>query len=540
MAVVERPLSEILDDYINVKNYGAKGNGRLDYYGFLYNLDEAQDDAPLIQQALNDAIKSRNAAWGEVAPVGIQVHIPAGIYVLKSPLKVYGAELIGEGNSTVLVGYYDDINQPLIQIGMGAGIRNMTIQYDRSKVVNGTDGGAVPKDFEQLQRVLILLEHPSTTGMSNAFDNIPPEDTDRGAYACAVFDKLNLFYCGTAIATNITPFATNQSDYRQPFSNTYSNIYINRCTYRGFDINMFWRTGSIYENITINNSWNVDSATFPKPSWEPSVAGFYRWQMNSSFYLGPSETQCVINQLNVQSTALRADSPGALVIETNNGLCASAIHIEAVSGTVPNQSMIKLNNVVGSIESIMHCNDPISSQSMTTLEIGDTYSLFSSDGNGIVNGNNLPKTNNYLRIGTLSLVNLDFDDDWLIGKDYKVIKRTTGLNASTYVVNLENYTYSASPWIANYNNVVGLLSAFPTDTNNNIQFVQKYFGEKPPEPVAPAMIVPYAYRDGGTRSNPSFSNYTNPQLGQLVWSNENKVYVCVSTAPSSVLWKALN
>src|SRR6516165_3536173 len=93
---VNRTLPDRLADVINVKDYGAVGDG-------------SNDDTPAIQAALD-------AAFGPVTnPHGANncyankpVVFPAGIYRTTSPLKVrwvFGGHLIGAGSGATIIKY---------------------------------------------------------------------------------------------------------------------------------------------------------------------------------------------------------------------------------------------------------------------------------------------------------------------------------------------------------------------------------------------------------------------------------------------------
>ena len=88
---VVRPLREKLDDILNVKDYGARGDG-------------VTDDTAAIQRAITDRWTARSDVSTRSLMSMTTIYFPAGTYKISSSLKLYPmAMLIGDGaNHTVI------------------------------------------------------------------------------------------------------------------------------------------------------------------------------------------------------------------------------------------------------------------------------------------------------------------------------------------------------------------------------------------------------------------------------------------------------
>ncbi len=88
---IVRNLSQKLDDILNVKDYGAKGDG-------------LTDDTAAIQRAIEDRWISRSDIPTKTLMSMVNIFLPAGTYIISNTLKIYPmTALIGEGpNKTVI------------------------------------------------------------------------------------------------------------------------------------------------------------------------------------------------------------------------------------------------------------------------------------------------------------------------------------------------------------------------------------------------------------------------------------------------------
>lgn len=552
MATVTRNLDQILDDFINVKNYGALGNGIIDADGSLKNgtsavsvngknYDQAQDDSPFIQRAIYEANKKRVIS-GEVH--ASTVHIPAGVYVLKTPLTLMGCNLVGEGYSSVLIGYGIDKASPLLYVGYQSKISDLRIQYDSFEV---PDNGLM-----QDEKVLIRLFHPiQDTYPVDAFGYVvAPAYTaggkeyhlsNRAMYASGMLQRLWLMYCGTGITSARTLNSTDIS-YAPTYSNTYDTITIWQFRYRAIDFSAWWTTGSIFNNVSMRNE-------------ESSPA------VDCALSLTNGQFENVLHQINVENIHLRnTDGACAIRIDYCNNLFASTIHIENVIPTRNNQAIVSLNNFSGTVEALTYCNSNFSVTGVSVIQLDDTKNIFGMKQYGSpesynpqYSGGTTFRNNRYLKIGVLSLGQLgpqytetQQTNYGIVGLNVNIVSRKINAQNTSdapITIDMGGYSYyndSEMGW--NGINGTQRLAVQKADldeyakfnTYGNLQFVQKYYG--PSSPAQQAFIAPYAFRDLGTKTNPAFSSIPNPVAGQIVYTQENKSYIYT---PSG-LWKALN
>ena len=147
---VKRPLGSILDDSLNVKDYGAVGNG-------------VTDDTAAIQQAINDE-------WAMIANLPYsslmsrnQILFPAGNYLVSSTILLYPyITLVGEGidrtQITLISGSLgpvfttaDSLGQTGLNIGTNGAILPTSIVV-RGMTINGSSDATKTNPVIMLQR----------------------------------------------------------------------------------------------------------------------------------------------------------------------------------------------------------------------------------------------------------------------------------------------------------------------------------------------------------------------------------------------------
>ena len=585
MTIVARDVDKVIRDFINVKNFDVNaddpnrkisiGNAFLDFSddnATLNDIDGHADASIAIQKAIDfaQAAQTSNSVYGNV------VHIPAGVYVLKKPIYAYSCILQGEGPGTVLIGVYDDPNQPLVQCGYSASIRDLCIRYNAPLISTGSTLNPVGDN----QYVLIKLVHPirepgndpvpNSDGMYDWVGyNFPtqkethiiakPYETqewvdgqlatiiqrpsNRAPCEGAHFVNLLLTTCGTAIEAE--PSNPNElRGYIQPFSCEFRNIFITHFSHRGIDLRSWWCSGSVFSNIMIDNYWN-DTIELP--------------EVDCGFYLGESSSEHTIHQLNIQNFKLKNLDSSAMYISGCNGFVASTVHIEAVYPTANNQSFIKIKNSSCSFQQLMICNatyDEAKDLSYTQSNVA----MFEVTGIKNILGlsratltdaqlNKLPFNNNYLNINILNISSLGEQNDDLYSLNPILIRRnktTSNEDAIPYNVDIGNYSYSTGAWKiqanpTGYNNA--LLGYKNIKSSGNVRFVQKYYLGQ--QPITDSTINNFSYnvlavveRDkNSTKAKPTFNNTVpNAQPGQLVACiDPAKVYFYTGT-----VWKALN
>lgn len=116
-----RSLKSKLDDFLNVKDYGAKGDG-------------VTDDTDAIQRAIEDRWTSRSDITDRQLMSMVNILFPAGTYIISRSLKLYPlTSLIGEGSNRTVIKMSQSIDPCILRtadnlgnvganIGLNAGI----------------------------------------------------------------------------------------------------------------------------------------------------------------------------------------------------------------------------------------------------------------------------------------------------------------------------------------------------------------------------------------------------------------------------------
>lgn len=119
---VPRSIGEILDDQLNVRDYGAKGNG-------------ITDDHDAIQRAIDD--RYIKAVANDRSPLSgyVTIWLPAGTYRITKPLLLYPyVRLQGEGASRSKVVLDSEIHGCVMQTADGDGNTNVNIGLDSAQL----------------------------------------------------------------------------------------------------------------------------------------------------------------------------------------------------------------------------------------------------------------------------------------------------------------------------------------------------------------------------------------------------------------------
>lgn len=156
-------MSRTFEDYyeiINVKDYGAKGDG-------------ATDDAAAIQSAINAAYGSSAAPHGGLSSNAVlnkPVYFPPGEYIVHSPISLYmvsGAKIYGAGRQTTLIHNNTSVASSSGSVFLANGlayskIEDMTI---RCEISTGTNACCFDADWDGTTTFSVQLQQ-------NTFQNV--------------------------------------------------------------------------------------------------------------------------------------------------------------------------------------------------------------------------------------------------------------------------------------------------------------------------------------------------------------------------------
>ena len=372
--------------------------------------------------AVGDGVADDTAAFTSALASENVVHVPIGVYRITSSLSFQNSDLVGEGWGSVIEGDIVAAANPLIKAGRSVFINNVSVRYKTSRVTGSETQG---------QRVLI-----ATYGGPNDYA------LQRGS------EIRNVFFgaCGTAIYS-----PTNYA----AFSVTLDTLEIDGYTFRGIDFNAPNRTGNVYRNIYIKSS-------LASP--------------NAGFYLDGEESECVIDQLNVEHTQF---SLAPVVLRDVRGLAASTIHIEGCDLTATDKSYVLFENSSGSIETLSVYYTRMSYNNTSVVRFG---SINYDD----VGTQYDPDVLRYLRIGVLHVKGIAQPDATLYPlypstrrgfsgstiTGFYLFERPATFTSRDFYVNVESYVWNC-PTADN-----ATYSAYPVGTNSNIAFINKGYRTK--------------------------------------------------------------
>lgn len=377
MGEFNRPIKESLEDLVNVKDFGAKGDGS-------YAIAPFDDSNPF--RAIPGPTDDTDAFIAAITKCKAEgkggIFVPDGIYKINKSLPINDLNLHGNGYKTVLVasGEAWTAETPLLYVGGFSQVSNLSLQYDFaiSAISN-------PQPSERGKYCLIK------TYCVNDRQEIRPLQRSSS------IRNLRTSFCWTAISDEPTDLFTGNTsaDYgalvaATPFSITFDTLEISNFAYSGIDFVTPLRTGNVYSNIYIANGF-LEIST---PEWQPTPPFLY--QPQTGFSLAGEESESIINQLNVEHTTF---SDAAIKFENCLGLSVGTIHIEGVDNATAGGAYVKWNNSAGVIDALVYYNTRMSQDNTSLIEFGG--SLFYKD-QYYYN----PNTANRCQINNLVLLNI--------------------------------------------------------------------------------------------------------------------------------------
>lgn len=267
------------------------------------------------------------------------IYLPPGTYKVGGPLDLPNLKrLSGSGErSSIIEATHTDATKPIIYLGGESVLFDLGLQYAVG-IVTGAEGAG--------ERVGVQTFSPTTS------------------YACqraGGIHRVFIYRVGTGVYDPVGSAA---------FSCEFNSIEINNFSYRGWDFRSLVRTGNIYRNLYIQNLGTAFA------------------NADSGFSLDGEESECTIEQLNVESATLNS----AMRFFGVRGLSATAMHMEQVLMRSNSQSLIQWDRSSGYIGALTAYYIPIGTTDWSIVKIFDsTY-----DG-ALAN----PNTCNMLQIGTL-------------------------------------------------------------------------------------------------------------------------------------------
>lgn len=346
------------------------------------------------------------------------VFFPAGTYKVTDTISWQNRNIRGAGiYSSKIIGDIVNTNKPLLAVGRSSSISDLQLCFDASRITGNEIEG---------RRVLIK----SGGG------------PDGWALQRCKLERLYLHTCGTGV---YSPNTTNG----EIFSVHFDTFEVLDFTYRGFDFRSTIRTGNVYSNLY-----------FKSPNRT----------VESIFALEGEESECVINQVNLEHTIVET---AALVLDGCRAFTATAVHIEGVDTASADRSYVKISKSSGTFESISMYYTRMSYDNTSCFILGDTvYDDF-------------PSNNTYtlrdINIGTLHLKGIADPNVGLYGS-YPAARRylvksptqVSGFNIfskNSSITNKHNVNIKSYVWHCEAGDDAGY-SNFPV-SGNNINLTQR-------------------------------------------------------------------
>lgn len=372
--------------------------------------------------AIGDGTTDDTAAFNSAitAAQNGTIYLPIGTYRITDTLSFANIAIVGEGWDSIIEADIVTATKPLIRAGRSSVLNNLTLRYKTAKITGSEVQG---------ERVLV-----ETYGGGASLP------LQRGS----LIQRVRTEACGTAFYSPASP--------NQPaFSVTFDTLEIDGFSFRGFDFQAETRTGNVYSNIYIKSSTYTPDA---------------------GFVLDGEESECVINQLNVEHTAF---SNAAVVLNNVRGLACGTIHIEGVDITVPDSAYLKISSTSGSIEALSMYYTRMSQNNTSCVQLGST--VYDDVGTQYDY-----KVMQYVRFGVFHMKGIAVPNSTLypsypanrVGLNSTItgfyfINRPASFTVRDMYVDINSYVWNGNP----PNNDASVYQAFPVNPNNNIAFVGK-------------------------------------------------------------------
>lgn len=503
MGSLDRNIKDSISDFINVKNFGAIGDG-------FYDSSPATGPARYVPGNTDDTAAFKAAIdAAKIGGLAGSVYVPSGVYKITEPLTLDGIMLEGQGANTVLIACNGASNwtpnNALIYAGGQSKLANIMLQYDFD--IAAIQSSATAEACKYVLVKCYCVRDGSIFMLA------------RGSSIRNVYTS----YCWTAfgdVPSVGLPF--DEASKYSVFSTTFDTIECINFAYAGFDFQSTTRTGNVYSNIYIGNN----ELGAPTP---------YLYTPKAGFSLQGAESESVIHQLNIEHATF---TDAAVIFAQCTGISASTIHLEGIDTASINKSYIRWQKSVGVIG---------------TLSI--YYTRMSFDGTNIIN---FESSTAYLNVDFFNRNTANscvIDNMYLCGVAapntaystypanrtgwYKITNSFILSRSNTYstegplYVDVNQYTWNAPSYLgANEENKY--LSRATATTGNLVASWDKQSNDETISNNLFATLFMKPLAVTGPAANPTFTDIPNPAVGQIAYANTNKLYVWIGSK-----WKVL-
>ena len=375
--------------------------------------------------AVGDGVADDTQALLNAAAVGSSVYLPRGVYNTTQMIYLHNQDIVGDGSELSVIQFTGTTKATaILQLSSRASVYRLQVRY-LENVLDGTEARS--------ERVGIYCG--GQFGLQHA-----------------KLQDLIIRYVGTGIANLSDDELTIPGILERPaFSNTFDTIEIRDFTRYGVDFTTKNRTGNIYQNIFIETS---DANKFTAPYNQQEVG----------FSLSGSETECVIDQLNVE----RVLANNSITLDNIQAPTIGSIHIEDVRQRGNYTGVLFLQNSPCMISalSVINCPD-ITVNGFAIIDCGAFVYKDAVSGTEFFQMD-LSK----IRINTLHVRGLGTNNGGLGNlTDFLIIRGVpTGTSTSAVRVSVGSYVYHSY-----VGTDLALYRAFPVQTGNIRLYVDADF-----------------------------------------------------------------
>jgi len=301
LSPVVRTLQDKLDDIVNVRDFGATGDG-------------STDDTNAINRAIQQIYKSTVSSTEPKARRTIK--FPGGTYLISNSILIPPyAKLVGDGSESSIIklsqgnravaNVCDSLFQTGANIGTGSAILPTDIEVNGLQFLNSNSSPIIPVIIiDSASNVKIQTCKFSSNAIAGFYPNLVSISTTSTASSKISFDNCKFVKGGNGISiigTGVTSLRITNSEY-----DNLSNVAVNLNDSKNFCSigNYFGSVGSIY--VSSGNNDNISIGDYYLNSHAPLSTGLNlgNLQLTTSQYYTITSTPIVLTPISNTASIL--------------------------------------------------------------------------------------------------------------------------------------------------------------------------------------------------------------------------------------------